>query len=409
MVAMKKAVAMKTQKVAMKTQKPAMKTQKPAMKTQKVAMKVSKATSRKSMKAVPKPMKAIKRTAMKKMTPSLKKNDTEPSAQVKELSALVVNLERRPDRWERVSTMLSTELPWLNYERFFATDGKENPIPDDEVAPKWNTKCNALYGEYEDTFGPDGKLLHSAKDFQDPGVEYMFSPGERGCAHSHYRIWQKAAEADKPTLVLEDDVKISFERSSGNGTFNGNLLTQRLNLGMVEAKKSAEGFDVLYLGWSGHREGNNRYLKSSPGRKSSIVRRVEYVWTTVAYVLWPEGARKLLKAASPMNQPVDNFMAWEAREGRLNSFVLLDEGDQDHEWSGGVVDQYDFQGDSDVVKSDGGHQGDDPAAFLAEVPSPMKAKTAADGDVVATSPFDGAPVDKADVFMADAAPVAVVA
>jgi hypothetical protein len=243
------------------------------------------------------------------------------------------------------------------------------------VAPKWNTKYNALYGEYEDTFGPDGKLLYTAQSFQDPGVEYLFSAGERGCAHSHYRIWEEAAKLDKPTLVLEDDVKLNFERTGGNGLCNGKIFTQQLNRGMEIVKKNPSDFDVLYLGWSGHRDGNFRYLKGGRGRKSPILRKVEYVWTTVAYVLWPEGAKKLLKAASPMDQPVDNFMAWEAREGRLNSFVLLDEGDQDGDWSGGVVDQYDFQGDSDVVKSDGGHQGDDPTAFLAAIPSPVKSTT----------------------------------
>lgn len=325
----------------------------------KVAMKSSKPIAKKVMKL----MKKVAPKAMKAPAPS-----QEPSDDVKELKALVVNLKRREDRWARVSSHLTTELPWLTYERFFATDGKENPIPDDEVAPKWNTKCNALYGEYEDTFGPDGKLLHTAQSFQDPGVEYLFSPGERGCAHSHYRIWQKVAESEKPILVLEDDVKLCFDRTGGNGTSNGKIFTERLNLGMEEAKKTdrfEDGLDVLYLGWSGHRDGNYRYLKGSRGRKNPLLRKVEYVWTTVAYVLWPIGARKLLKAASPMNQPVDNFMAWEAREGRLNSFVLLDKGDAEHDWSGGVVDQYDFQGDSDVVKSDGGHQGDDPTEFLA--------------------------------------------
>lgn len=340
-------------------------------------MKASKQVSktRTAQKQAPKKaMKVVRKTAMKKTTSVAKKIAKavqEPSANVKELKALVVNLKTREDRWERVSKVISTELPWLGFTRFFATYGKDDPIPDDEVAPKWNTKYNALYGEYEDTFGADGKLLYSAKSFQDPGVEYLFSPGERGCAHSHYRIWQTVAESDKPMLVLEDDCKLNFERTGGNGVSNGKIFTERLNLGMEEAKKSAAGFDVLYLGWSGLREGNFRYLKSARGRKNDVVRRVEYVWTTVAYVLWPEGAKKLLKAASPMNQPVDNFMAWEAREGRLNSFVLLDKGDQDHDWSGGVVDQYDFQGDSDVVKSDGGHQNDDPTAFLA-TPSPQK-------------------------------------
>jgi GR25 family glycosyltransferase involved in LPS biosynthesis len=383
-------------KKASKARKASMK----AVVMKKVAMKAAprklmKVASRKAMKAVrkpapKKPMKAVRKVAMKKKTAKkMVKMETAPSADVKELTALVVNLKKREDRWERVSAHLRTELPWLTFERFFATYGKDDPIPDDHVAPTWNTKCNANYGEYEDTFGPDGKLLHSAASFLDPGVSYLFSPGERGCAHSHYRIWQKVAESKIPILVLEDDVKLNFERTGGNGVCNGKILTGRLNLGMEEAKKRAEGMDVLYLGWSGHRDGNFRYLKNSRGRKSSIIRRVEYVWTTVAYVLWPEGARKLLKAASPMDQPVDNFMAWEAREGRLNSFVLLDSGDQEHDWSGGVVDQYDFQGDSDVVKSDGGHQGDDPTAFLA-TSSPQKADVAA-----ADAPMDEAPVEEA--------------
>lgn len=86
----------------------------------------------------------------------------------------------------------------------------------------------------------------------------------------------------------------------------------------------------------------------------------------MAYVLWPQAAQKLLKAASPMNQPVDNFMAWECREGRLNAWVLLDKGDKDSTWAGGPAGQADFFGDSDILKSDGGDQGDDATAFLAK-------------------------------------------
>merc|ERR1712151_1089594 len=101
--------------------------------------------------------------------------------------------------------------------------------------------------------------------------------------------------------------------------------------------------------------------------KSPVLAKAEYVWTTVAYVIWPAGAKKLLERAQPMDQPVDNFMGWECREGRLNSFVLLDEGDTNDTWAGGIVTQLDFTGDSDIKKSDGGAQGDDPAAYLANI------------------------------------------
>jgi len=56
-------------------------------------------------------------------------------------------------------------------------------------------------------------------------------------------------------------------------------------------------------------------------------------------------------------------MAWEASQGRLNAYVVLDEGDTDYTWAGGIVDQFDFQGDSDITKSDGGLQGHDEKVF----------------------------------------------
>merc|ERR1719401_765483 len=147
---------------------------------------------------------------------------------------------------------------------------------------------------------------------------------------------------------------------------------------MVEATK--KGADVLYLGWAGFRDGNYKHHKAPRGKKNPVVRKAEYVWTTVAYVIWPKGAKKLLQAAKPMNQPVDNFMAWEAREGRLGAYVLLDEGDADDTWSGGIVTQLDFVGDIDIKKSDGGDQGDDPTAFLAKKVSPPEADVVGETD-----------------------------
>jgi len=42
--------------------------------------------------------------------------------------------------------------------------------------------------------------------------------------------------------------------------------------------------------------------------------------------------------------------ALEASQGKLKSFVALDAGDEDSTWAGGIVDQFDFQGDSDIKK-----------------------------------------------------------
>jgi len=330
----------------------------------------------------------------------------QPPKELRGLKALVVSLDRRPDRWERCEAMLKKETPWLEYERFSASDGSQIDIPASEICTEWNTKRKANYGDYDewvyDSPGTelDGKQWRWKSDlpkdddkewsfqaneddddagtvvnkltqetwkvkkvfaerFRDPGQLQKMSGGERGCAHSHRRIWEEVAERTQPTLVLEDDVKFTFTRSDPElGEFNGDLLTKRLSMSLKEVPSD---YDVLYLGWSGWRGGNFCLLEEEDHGKA--VRKAEYVWTTVAYVITPAAAKKLLGVARPMDMPVDEFMAWEASQGRLKSFVRTDEGDGDDVWAGGLVDQADFFGDSDIKKSDGGCQGDSVAEF----------------------------------------------
>lgn len=327
--------------------------------------------------------------------------------ELRNIKAYVVCLDRRPDRWARCETMLKKETPWLDYERFSASDGSKMVIPEAEICTVWNTSKKANYGDYDEWVhdtpgsGNDGKhwcwKLPAEEDtdwsfedndddtgvatnkatseiikmkkvfaerFRNPGQLQRMSGGERGCAHSHRRLWELIAKRTEPTMVLEDDVQICFERSEPSlGMFNGSLFTDRLRLAVREAPSD---FDVLYLGWAGWRGGN--FCKLKEQCDGTAVRKVEYVWTTVAYIISPAAAAKLLARACPMDQPVDEFMAWEASQGRLKSFVVTDEGDGDDVWAGGIVDQADFYGDSDIKKSDpGAAQGDSAADFAVGV------------------------------------------
>jgi len=327
--------------------------------------------------------------------------------QLQGLKAYVVNLDRREDRWKRCEEMIRQETPWLSFERFSASDGSKIIIPEGEVVQTWNTSHNAHFGDYDEWIfdapgatedgthwrwpdqatkeddhwknfvedeGDDRKATVVkvasnatvklkkvfATRFKNPGLVQRMSGGERGCAHSHRRLWLLAAEREQPTLVLEDDAQFVFDRSGDMGKFSGKLLAERLSGALQEAPCD---FDVLYLGWSGWRGGNFKHLDEDDS--GEFIRKVEYVWTTVAYIISQVGAKKLVSAGSPINQPVDNFMAWEASQGRLKSFVILDEGDEDDLWAGGICDQVNFLGDSDIEKSDGGLQGDDCKAFSA--------------------------------------------
>jgi len=375
------------------------------------AAKKPAAVSKASLK---KPAAASKRPA------SLKAKPEAPEA-LKDLKAWIVNLERRPDRWTRIQKMLKKETPWLPFERFLASDGTKNPIPEEDVAAKWNTKNNSHFADFYEWVFEDGTpwmwaadapeeddtwkfeengeefsyirdaptfdespertgtlvkkatgekftvTLKYAKRYMDPGQEQFMSGGERGCASSHLRLWRLAAEREEPTLVLEDDAHLTFDRNADLGSMNGKAFTERLAGAVANAPKD---FDVIYLGWSGWRGGHFKLWKEDDSGVSAeakkYIQKAEYVWTTVAYVISQAGAKKLLEVAKPIDQPVDNFMAWEASQGRLKSFVALDAGDEDGTWAGGIVDQFDFQGDTDIQKSDGGHQGDNAMDFTAQ-------------------------------------------
>lgn len=109
---------------------------------------------------------------------------------------------------------------------------------------------------------------------------------------------QRRRAAEQPLLVLEDDAAPTPE------------FVDRLQRAMEALPQDA---DVLYLGYSQaadwRREVTSELVES------------EYVWTTVGYIVWPAGARKLLSAL-PVDQPVDNFMATLNAEGDLKAYCV---------------------------------------------------------------------------------------
>merc|ERR1719454_1950080 len=125
-----------------------------AAKVQKKAMKKkagAKGMKKKTVVAAKKTSKIAKKTAAMK-TAAMKKSgkgfDATAHEKLMALKCYIINMERRPDRWTRVSEMLTKETPWLNFEQFLASDGSQRVIPEDEVTSTWNTSCNAQFADY---------------------------------------------------------------------------------------------------------------------------------------------------------------------------------------------------------------------------------------------------------------------
>jgi len=212
------------------------------------------------------------------------------------LRAIVVNLDRRPDRWEGCSMRLQARCPWIRFTRFSATDGRQTTINPSEVAMSWNSARNVKYQ----------KLRSKRKGWDDIDTYHArslpLSAGERGCASSHVRAWRACAglagESERPLLVLEDDAAPTAE------------FTQVLGRAMASLPQDA---GILYLGYS----------QAAKWRRevSAELVEAEYVWTTVGYIIWPSAARQLLSQL-PVNEPVDNFMAGLCAEGKLKAYCV---------------------------------------------------------------------------------------
>lgn len=212
------------------------------------------------------------------------------------LKAIVISLERRPDRWQGCLARLADRCPGLQAEFFRATDGRKDAIATDEVATSWHTRRNVVY-QRQRSVRKGWDDLHT---YQERLLD--LSPGERGCSMSHVRAWRRCLELagpeERPLLVLEDDAAPTAEFSS--------VLSRAWS-----ALPSDAG--VLYLGYS-----------QAAGWRREVgpeLVEAEYVWTTVGYVIWPAAARLLLSKL-PVNEPVDNWMAGLCAEGELKAYCV---------------------------------------------------------------------------------------
>ena len=201
---------------------------------------------------------------------------TSPATPPARPSVVVVHLARHRARRKRLSALLRrhgfTRVAWLD-----AVDGAKLPAnpPWDfggKKSPRKNSdeKSSAENsGEIPDDFGE----VSAWRNWADPYARRAMTLGEVGCALSHVRAWRHIAEDGYPSLVLEDDadaVEPLLEDLP--------LLMQDLDY--IE-------FELCYLS-----------QRNAPGPKFLAGRHIHVVdyhplWT-LAYLLTPPGARKLL-------------------------------------------------------------------------------------------------------------------
>jgi GR25 family glycosyltransferase involved in LPS biosynthesis len=238
------------------------------------------------------------------------------------VDTVLINLDRRADRLAACAKHLASYCPELRWKRLPACEGRKEVIELSEVTTAWHSRRNV---EYQ-------KIRATRKGWNDHDSyvarTIFMSAGERGCAKSHIVAWRMCAERTdgKPLLVLEDDAEPSQDFSK--------IFAQCMETLPGDA-------DILYLGYS----------QAAPWRRqvSPVLVEAEYVWTTVAYLIWPRCAAYFLEQL-PINQPVDNWMACMCADNKIKSYCVAPK----------IVRQAgEWNKDSDIRHSDEHYWGED--------------------------------------------------
>lgn len=130
----------------------------------------------------------------------------------------------------------------------------------------------------------------------------LTSEGAIGCYLSHYSLWKKCVEMQRPILIMEDDVAFAQGRLAE--------VLSRVNSMMEDAGDSLQGvvcFDFLnYFSISA----KEPVLPVEPG--TNLHRITRPFFGLAMYMIHPRAAKALVETALPIEVQVDAYMAFRA-------------------------------------------------------------------------------------------------
>ena len=180
----------------------------------------------------------------------------------------MVNLERRPDRYERMK--YNFDQLGIDYKWVPAMDGRK--ITEELLAEAG---------------------IKMLPEFSEPYHGRALTYGEIGCFLSHYKLWQQIVEEELDlVLIFEDDIK--FEP----------YFISKLEYLKSELFDLEGSWDLVFLGRKILHNSEEPWLEGS----EQLV-KVDYTYWTLSYLLTLRGA-KLLLAGEPLGKmvPVDEYL-----------------------------------------------------------------------------------------------------
>jgi len=178
------------------------------------------------------------------------------------IDIFVVNLEQSVKRKKYISERLDS-MP-VKYQIFPAINGRESTL--------------SILDMYDDTLSQAYRCKSLNK-------------GQLGCYASHYLLWERCVELNKPIIVIEDDIAIDHS-----------VFTKFYNL----ASSLDSKYEFIRL--SEHRRRKVKFKTIEQMSDLSIHRANKGHMSTMGYFLTPDGAKKFLQHSKKWYMAVDIYM-----------------------------------------------------------------------------------------------------
>ena len=139
-----------------------------------------------------------------------------------------------------------------------------------------------------------------------------YSSGAVGCALSHLNLWKKCIEINKPILIMEDDVIVSYEFTKHLDTVmqmlpeNWDILQLSYNFDSVLSFNNTS-YEVCN-GVFGKKNITSTDIETFVQSKIyPTIAKLNHSFGTSAYVINPKGARILKSKCFPLNNTIVNI------------------------------------------------------------------------------------------------------
>lgn len=223
-----------------------------------------------------------------------------------EIKTFVINLDRTPERYEKVKKQLDQNN--IEHERFSAIDGYNLEITRGSNGHSFSgqdlkvRKERLLPNESYKIATPSGDVNYV---FDIDIIDRALTAGEFGCTYSHREIWGKMVKENiKYALIFEDDVTLlpGFQ--------------DRLN-SMIN--KMPQEWDILYFYLITPKKGN-KVLNILNNDIQKIIPNRQSVFSAAGYLVNIDSARKLFELTSKLNLSADHQISFYINQNQIKAY-----------------------------------------------------------------------------------------